>query len=998
MSQETTLKQRQVVTVVVCDISESTRLAENLELEEYSALLHEFRERADGIISDLGGSLIRIDGDGLIFIFGYPDSHEDAPRRAIEAVLRLKVWAEGFGARYAGLGLAVRLHTGIHSGVVLLQDGDLSRGRYEILGDTTNVASRLCSVAGPGEIVISCDALGADRHFFVTTEPELVSIRARQQKQFICRVLGRRDEEGPLAPNLRHSSIPLHGRDREVDWLTGFVERQRPETVAVIRAEAGMGKSRLLSDMLDRCESLHCSAHWSYCSSYRGSAQMDPIWQIGRSLLQALVYKGAFKSDEAEDLQLWDALQADYPADMRMRRDELASLFARAIRTLRRWYSSVLVILDDWHWADSASREFLEIVLEDMPEGLLIVIAERDGQNVAPLPEQAAHLTLEPLTEPEGRKIVEHIAPMLDPLSVSDIFTLSGGNPLFLEELSHAARLSQTARLSRRSDAWLESIVQARYAALKSDEREMLDMAAAIGRVVPRSLLMEVMGSEHTASILESLRQQDFLYPDEFLDRLRFKHGFTRDAVYGLISPARRRELNGKIAATLVERAARQGGTPDPAELARYYFECGETRLAIENSVRAGNIALAALALDKAQYHFQAALEHMYETGPDDEEMVFLIRRYGQSCIVDPKWQMVAVLERLTRQARASGHETSAVWAEYYLAFITYGLGNLEEAIDHYHSVKETAKALGNDSLLRRVHASLGQVYAAACRGDQALTALDRSIAIQRAPRTEDRSPVPLAYSLASKGHLLMDMGRTDEAFRNLAEAANLMQGVRSEAHMSIRAYLGDAMILAGRFEQAESILDSIHAMAQQMRSGFHMVQALSFRNIARFYLERDAAILPEIQVSAEQWALKSQQHTSIVYGHLADAYAQSGMPDRADEFAAKALVRAGMGDRFGETMAYRARALAAHQNGNSEQVSRHLEDAYRSARARGSVRDELLTHWFEAAYLNSETEPPDAELSEMSINPRLFFNAAPKPPMTSSSLKSRQSGRRAGP
>ncbi len=85
------MKQRQVVTVVVCDISESTRLAENLELEEYSALLHEFRERADGIISDLGGSLIRIDGDGLIFIFGYPDSHEDAPRRAIESVLRLKV-------------------------------------------------------------------------------------------------------------------------------------------------------------------------------------------------------------------------------------------------------------------------------------------------------------------------------------------------------------------------------------------------------------------------------------------------------------------------------------------------------------------------------------------------------------------------------------------------------------------------------------------------------------------------------------------------------------------------------------------------------------------------------------------------------------------------------------------------------------------------------------------------------------------------------------------
>src|SRR3546814_2060992 len=100
-----------------------------------------------------------LDGDGIVCIFGFPVPVEDGGRRAAEAALDLHQAAAELDATVAGTGCRVRLHSGIHSGVVLVSPGDLVRGRYEILGDATNIAAHLCDLAAPDEIVASEAAL-----------------------------------------------------------------------------------------------------------------------------------------------------------------------------------------------------------------------------------------------------------------------------------------------------------------------------------------------------------------------------------------------------------------------------------------------------------------------------------------------------------------------------------------------------------------------------------------------------------------------------------------------------------------------------------------------------------------------------------------------------------------------------------------------------------------------------------------------------------------------
>ncbi|MCA8892563.1 MAG: AAA family ATPase [Hyphomonas sp.] len=993
MTRQGGLQKRHVVTVVVCDVSESTHLAETLELEDYSALLQEMRAQAETIISGYGGSLIRIDGDGMIVIFGYPESHEDAPKRAIQASLDLHAWAAGYPVGRREPQTPLRLHTGIHSGVVLLRAGDLSLGRYEILGDTTNLASRLCGYAGAGEIVVSCDALGADRYYFDTTEPELIKIRSRQKKLLVCRVLGRHDRAVHAAPNLRHDTIPLVARAHELEWLTRFVQLETPEHVAVIQAEAGMGKSRLLSEVLVRCKALGCSAHWSYCSSYLGGSQLDPVWQLGRSLLQTLAGAGddagQVPADWRREIEAFGGLfRADGLARRDMEPAELAQSFASAIRLISQHYKSVLLVLDDWHWADDASRLFCDLLIREHLEGLLIVVAERSDRSPPRMGETVAKLELGPLCATDAAKLIERIDPTLDALIVREIHAQSGGNPLYIEELSHAARSAGPASLTTHADAWLETLIQARVSNLAPRQREVLEIASVIGRVVPNWLLQDVSETEDLAGVLEALRANDFLYPDEHREHSRFKHGFTRDAVYGLISAANRKAYNSKVAEIISARASDKSAIADPGELARYYLESGETRRGIEYSIEAGNAALSTVALDKAQYHFQTALEHLYEIEPEDEEIVFLVRRYGQSCIVDPSWNMVDVLEPLIARAKQAGHEASAVWAEYYLAFVKYGIGSLEEAIAHYDAVVAAARELGNESLIRRVEASLGQVYAAACRSGQALEALDRSIAIQRAQLPDSRSPAALAYSLATKGHTLMDMGQVTAAFASLNEATELVQGFRMEASMSILSYSGAALILAGRFEDAQETLASIYAMAEQMRSRFHLAQSSTFLGMARFFLTRDEDVLRKIEVSADQWAQKSFLHISIVYGMLAEAYAGCGSRPQAEDFAGKALCRAAAGDRFGETMACRAQASCAAQDGDMNAARQYLDAALRASSARGSRRDELLTRYFARTHLGIDAPASDAELAAMGIDPAVFFPEAPSPCLAEPSLR----------
>src|SRR4029453_1998582 len=162
--------QRRYLAVLFSDLSDSARLAASMEAEDLSDLLGQLRRGYEDIIPRHGGIIVQIRGDGLLASFGYPEAHEDDGRRATEAALDLHEFVRRIPLDHSLRTLPpLSLHTGIHSGLVLLADGDDVHGRLDLLGNSVNVAARLADVAQHDEIIVSEETLGAESHFYETT-------------------------------------------------------------------------------------------------------------------------------------------------------------------------------------------------------------------------------------------------------------------------------------------------------------------------------------------------------------------------------------------------------------------------------------------------------------------------------------------------------------------------------------------------------------------------------------------------------------------------------------------------------------------------------------------------------------------------------------------------------------------------------------------------------------------------------------------------------------
>src|SRR3954469_3304119 len=159
--------ERHRLTVLFSDLVGSTVLGRDIESEYLSELVVQLREIWHRAVAKHGGRVIRTQGDGALAVFGYPRSGEDDGRRAAEAALDIHLWVGQL--RHDGVSpslMPLRMHSGIHAGTVLLTEGDIESGRYDLIGDVVNTAAHLSRHAGPGQILASLGALGRYVNYF----------------------------------------------------------------------------------------------------------------------------------------------------------------------------------------------------------------------------------------------------------------------------------------------------------------------------------------------------------------------------------------------------------------------------------------------------------------------------------------------------------------------------------------------------------------------------------------------------------------------------------------------------------------------------------------------------------------------------------------------------------------------------------------------------------------------------------------------------------------
>ncbi|MCE4555500.1 ATP-binding protein [Roseateles cellulosilyticus] len=958
--------QRRLLTLLFADLSGSTAMAEWMEAEHYAAMLAALREVHERIVPHHGGVIARIQGDGMLAVFGHPEVREDDGRRATEAALELHAAVRRLvppGPKPSGF-RGLTLHSGIHAGIVLINDGDQMRGRFELLGNAPNIAARLAEAAKADEIIASEESLGLQSQFFDTGPRLTLQLRGRATPLAAYRVLGRAAVGRRFDASVRRGLTPFVGREAELAQLQAALGGALSgQTLWLgVRAGAGVGKTRLAEEFLRHAAELAahagqpCHIHRGYCESYLSAEPLQPFLQM----LRALDGMG----DPPAELA---AAQHSAPGD---RADALLALMTALARR-----APQLVFIDDLQWADDASMRLLHrlratAARQSLP--LLLLSASRPATARLAAHDEGAHIIdLPPLAEREAAHAVQQLLPQGDPFVAAEVQRHAGGNPLFIEELCHAAAETPDGLVQgQSSSAWLAALVESRVGRLLPEQAALVRVAAVIGNVIPAWLLEALSGCGEQHPAVRALAVQDFIFPDQLPGQLRFKHGITRDVVYEATGLHERQALHRRIRIELTAR----GGTESQLheQLAYHAAAANDWAAAALHAEAAGDQALAVSALDRAKKQFRAALAALefLETPDESEEAtrlrhrrwVGIAQRLGMACVFDASQDDLRVLRHAAALAEADGDPGLIARTEYWLAYVGYALGETRVSLRHARSAVAKAEQCGDQALLAQLPGTVGQLQAAAAHYADALPMLDLAIGRQRSRASKSAiNRIGLGFSLCCRAYVRGDQGHFDEAHALFAEALAPFAGSGHAVEASIQGWRAAVLLWQGRWAEAREAADVAHRVGAQVRSMFTCAMGHAAAAYGAWMQSADPGAAQRI-LDATAWLAPrgGGLYSSFNHGWLADIYAVQGHARAARHHIALALQRGRQHDWIGGAMAYRAAARLAACAGDATQARRYVALARRVADRRDSAHEAAVTTLL-AAELKLDAGWPDA-------------------------------------
>jgi len=640
--------ERRHLTVMICDLVDSTALAVRLDPEDMRAVIDAYHAACARIMQIYGGFLAKFRGDGILVYFGYPFAHEDDAERSVRAGLDIIAAVARLETR-ASEPLAVRI--GIASGVVVI--GDLSREcalrERAVVGETPNLAARLQALAEPGMIVVAASTRRLLGDLFRLRDLGRHEVKGISEPVAAWVIEGVSDSESRFEAVRAAGLTDLIGREDELDFV---LERQclawkGEGQIVLISGEPGIGKSRLAAAVAERIAGKPHTRLRYQCSPYHTNSALHPfIAQLERAAgfkaddtseqrldkLEALLATGA--SQVQAVAPLFAALLSipfgeRYPplvlSPTQQRRRTLAALLDQFEGLARA--QPILLSFEDAHWSDATSLELLDLTVERVRQLPVLALFTFRPEFEPPwigLP-NVSILTLGRLDRDDVENMVARVVGgrVLPAEVLKQIVAKTDGNPLFVEELTKAVLeagiLVEDAGGYRLEGplpplaipATLHDSLMARLDRL-APVKEIGQIGAAIGREFSYSLLRALVGRDETALRhgLAQLEQAGLVFrrgePPEAV--YSFKHALVRDAAYESLLKNRRQQLHGQIARTLEERF------PDivaskPEIVARHFTEAGLVDSAINYWLRAGNLALSRSANVEAVKHLGQGIE-----------------------------------------------------------------------------------------------------------------------------------------------------------------------------------------------------------------------------------------------------------------------------------------------------------------------------------------------------------------------------------------------------
>ena len=638
---------RKTVTVLFCDLVDSTGLGEQVDAERFRELLARWYEQMREPIERHGGTVEKFIGDAVMAVFGIPHVHEDDALRAVLAAVEMCASVEP----------PLRIRIGINTGEVVTGTGASAL----VSGDPVNTAKRLEEAAGSGEILI-----GEATRQLVANAVELDDVgtivaKGKQLPVAAWRVAGTVPGAAPFA---RRLDAALVGRVDELAFLhaqVDAVERDGACALVTVFGTAGVGKSRLARELLTEIGD-RAHVHTGRCLPYGDGVSFLPIDDLVRALGgdEAVLATVAAEQD--------GELIASRLCGEATTAEELQWAIRRLLESLAR-DRPLLLCIEDVHWAEPAFLDLLEYVVGWSRAPILLLCLARPELLDARPRWGGTALTLAPLTEREARSLLESLAAEwpVDETEREHVVRAAEGNPLFLEQM--VAMLAD-GNPTRAVPPTVQALLAARLDTLEPVERSMLERASVVGRDFTRGEVAELSPQDERAQLaatLLSLVRKELVEPSDSAhagdDGFRFRHVLIRDAAYA--------EIPKRVAADLHERFA--AWLPGPPEVVGYHldqaYRCRAQLGELDDALarRAGTVLAEAGERAFARDDVSAAarlLSRALELLPEGEPRRLSVSRHASHALfwtgaVD---EAHLLLEEAIRVAAAAG-DTSEEWS-----------------------------------------------------------------------------------------------------------------------------------------------------------------------------------------------------------------------------------------------------------------------------------------------------------------------------------------------
>ncbi|MEW6270242.1 MAG: adenylate/guanylate cyclase domain-containing protein [Thermodesulfobacteriota bacterium] len=564
--------ERKQVTVLFADVEGSLEVAERLELEAWHRILDRFFRILGAGVSAFDGTINQFTGDGIMALFGAPLAHEDHAERACHAALRLAGDLRDFARdvrEQHDVDFGVRM--GLNSGeVVVGKIGDDLRMDYTAQGHTVGVAARLQEIAAAGQIVISDETAALVRDLFVVDaigELHVKGLRTPVRAHVLRAV-------GPLRTRLEVSRgrglTGFVGRDDEMAILEaalGATLEGRGVAVGVVGA-AGVGKSRLCQEFVERCRARSIPVIEAHCLSHARNAPLGVLRDLLRDALSVgrdadpelardRIARGLVELDPAlrdavplaqDVMAVPDPRSPEPAADPAAKEEALATLLRLLLRA-RGARGAFVVHLDDAHWIDLHSERLFARVVDVASTTRALLLLNFRPEFHAPWMERSFYrqVPVAPLGESATCQMITSL--LGDDPSVAGLGELirdrTQGNPFFIEEVVRALDASGAVAGERGSYRWtratrelgvpatVQSLLAARVDGLAERDKLVLQSASVIGKRFSRPVLARVAGLpavEITAS-LAALERAEFVHAETESD-YAFRHPLTQEVAY----------------------------------------------------------------------------------------------------------------------------------------------------------------------------------------------------------------------------------------------------------------------------------------------------------------------------------------------------------------------------------------------------------------------------------------------------------------------------------